>query len=469
MKAPKLMIAGSSSGVGKTTLTMGILSALSKEMAVQSYKVGPDYIDPAYHTFITGRKCRNLDNYLLTNEAIEEIFYKNIKDAQISIIEGVMGLYDGAHISNDIGSSASVSKVLKCPVVLVVDGSGVAKSIAAIVKGFIEFDVEVNLCGVIINKVNSLSHYKLLKEAIEHYTSAKCYGYLPKNDTGTIKSRHLGLIPCCEIDDIKMKLDAISQAVEETVDLEGLIELANHEAEEIHIEHTRQQPEFEGLHIGVAYDDAFNFYYEDNLDLFKELGAKISFFSPIKDSKLPENVHFLYFGGGFPEVFARELSVNHLMKQDILEKLISGIPYLAECGGLMYLTKELIYFDGETFSMVGWLEGKCKMTKTLQRFGYKTLRLSSNCILGEKNQEIKIHEFHRSTTEVVNSTTAYELSKRKDNTLTNTYECGYMKGNGVAGYPHFHFYGNQEMAIHILKAAREYANIEKSNQKQERN
>ncbi|PKM94788.1 MAG: cobyrinate a,c-diamide synthase [Firmicutes bacterium HGW-Firmicutes-1] len=452
------MIAGISSGVGKTTLTMGILAALSKEMVVQSYKVGPDYIDPTYHTFITGRKCRNLDNYLLTDGAIQEIFYKNIKDAQISIIEGVMGLYDGAHTSDDIGSSASVAKVLKCPVVLVVDGRGIAKSIAAIVKGFIEFDAEANLCGVIINKVNSLNHYKLLKEAIEHYTSAKCYGYLLKNDTGTLKSRHLGLIPSAEVEDLKVKIDAIGQAVEETIDLEGLIELAHKEAEEIHIDFKPQQPQFEGLHIGVAYDEAFNFYYEDNFDLFKELGAKLSFFSPIKDSKLPENVHFLYFGGGFPEVFAGELSHNHSMMQDILGKLNAGIPYLAECGGLMYLTKELINFEGETFNMVGWLNGKCEMTKTLQRFGYKTLRLSTNCILGEKDQEIKIHEFHRSTTEVVNSLTAYELKKIKDGKLIDTYECGFMKGNGVAGYPHFHFYGNPGMAINILKVAQEYAN-----------
>lgn len=460
MKIPKLMIAGVSSGVGKTTLTMGILSALSKKMTVQPYKVGPDYIDTAYHSFITGRKCRNLDNYLLSDETVQQLFYKNSKDSQIGIIEGVMGLYDGAQINNDIGSSASIAKVLKCPVVLVVDGSGIATSVAAIVKGFIEFDAEVKLCGVILNKVNSVNHYQLLKDAIEKYTPAKCYGYLPKNEIGTLKSRHLGLIPSCEIEGLKLKIEAVSQSVEKTIDLDGLVELANREAEEISITLQPQQPLFKDLHIGIAYDEAFNFYYEDNFDLFKELGAKISFFSPMRDSKLPDNVHFLYFGGGFPEVFAQELSDNNLMKRDILEKLKAGMPYLAECGGLMYLTKQLTNFDGTSYSMVGWLDGACVMTKGLQRFGYKSLSLSDNCILGEKDMVIPIHEFHHSKTEVLASSTAYDLKKIKDGKLIATYECGYIKGNGVAGYPHFHFHGNVGMAVNILKAAEDYAKIQ---------
>ncbi|PKM52070.1 MAG: cobyrinate a,c-diamide synthase [Firmicutes bacterium HGW-Firmicutes-7] len=458
MKFPKLMIAGMSSGVGKTTLTMGILSALSEKMVVQSYKVGPDYIDPAYHTLITGRKCRNLDNYLLSNETVEQLFYKNSKDAQIGIIEGVMGLYDGAQVNSDIGSSASIAKVLKCPVVLVVDGSGIAKSVAAIVKGFIEFDPAVKLSGVILNKVNSIKHYCLLKEAIEQFTTAKCYGYLPKNEIGTLKSRHLGLIPSCEIEDLKLKLECVSKAVEETVDLEGLLQLAYREAEEVTIEIPIYQTLFKDLHIGVAYDEAFNFYYEDNLDLFKELGATIQFFSPIRDSRLPENIHFLYFGGGFPEMFAQELSDNHLMKKDIKEKLEMGMPYLAECGGLMYLTKQLIDFDEKIYRMVGWLDGTCSMTKRLQRFGYKTLTLKENCILGEKDEVIPIHEFHHSKTEVLETNTVFGLKKMKEDKVIAAYECGYLKGKGVAGYPHFHFHGNPSMAINLLQAAQTYAN-----------
>lgn len=462
MKVQKLMIAGMSSGVGKTTLTMGILAALTKRMVVQPFKVGPDYIDPAYHTYITGRKCRNLDNYLMTDDIVEKLFHKNMKEAQIGIIEGVMGLYDGAHMISDIGSSASIAKALKCPVILVVDGSGIAKSIAAIVKGFIDFDPSVQIYGVIINKINSRSHYELLKEAIERYTSAKCYGYLPKNDIGTLKSRHLGLIPSCEIDGLNLKIDAVCKAVEETVDLEGLLRLATNETKEVTLELKPVERQFEDVHIGVAYDEAFNFYYEDNLDLFRELGAKISFFSPMKDNELPKNIGMLYFGGGFPEVFAKELSENELMKKDIIQKLYSGMPYFAECGGLMYLTKEIKLLDGESYSMVGWLEGVSNMTKRLQRFGYKTLTLNQDCILGKQGDSINIHEFHHSQTELDSLTKVYTLNKIKDHNLVSTYSCGYVKGNGVAGYPHFHLHGNVEMAINLLKAAEDYIKLNNS-------
>lgn len=459
MKIPKIMIAGMSSGVGKTTLTMGILASLSKKMVVQSYKVGPDYIDPAYHTFITGRKCRNLDNYLLSNETVQELFTKNMKDAQIGIIEGVMGLYDGAHMQSDIGSSASVAKTLKCPVILVVDGSGIAKSIAAIVKGFIDFDPDVNICGVIINKVNSAGHYELLKEAIKRNTSAKCFGYLPKNDVSSLKSRHLGLIPSCEVEDLNIKMNALSRAVEETIDLSGLIQLATDQVEDILFEQEVIGTGYFDVHIGVAYDEAFNFYYEDNLELFKSLGAKISFFSPIEDKKLPDHIDFIYFGGGFPEVFAKELAENQDIKKEIYKKLSCGMPYFAECGGLMYLTKEIHLLDGKSYPMVGWLEGISHMTKRLQRFGYKTLTLNQDCILGKQGDSINIHEFHHSETVIDSLNKAFILEKVRDDKLISTNYCGYIKGNGVAGYPHFHFYGNQQMAINLLQAAQEYKQL----------
>lgn len=457
MKYPRILIGGMSSGVGKTTLTMGILSALSKRMVVQSYKVGPDYIDPEYHSFITGRKCRNLDSYMLSEEAVKKLFYKNAKGAQIGIVEGVMGLYDGAQANSDMGSSASVAKLLHCPVILVVDGSGVAASVAAIVKGYIDFDPKVDLKGVILNKVNSEAHYTLLKAAIERYTSAKCYGYLPKNEIGSLKSRHLGLIPSLETEDLKEKIEAITAFVEETIDLEGLLELAESEAREVKVEDESIKPSFQGVEIGVAYDEAFHFYYEDNLDLFKDLGARIRFFSPIRDKGLPKNLHLLYFGGGFPEVFAKELSENQSMRKAIFAELDRGIPYLAECGGLMYLTNCLEDLEGRRHDLVGWLEGECRMTKGLQRFGYRTLRLKEDCILGEKDSMIKIHEFHHSKAEGISAQPVFELEKIRENQIVQVHECGYQKGNGVAGYPHFHFYGNLNMAMNLLMAAQKYA------------
>lgn len=457
MKAPKLMIAGMSSGVGKTTLTMGILSALSKNMIVQPYKVGPDYIDPAYHSYITGRKCRNLDNFMMDNETVCNLFHKNMKEAQIGIIEGVMGLYDGADLNSDIGSSAGIAKILKAPVVLVIDGSGISKSSAAIVKGFIDFDPNLSICGVIINKINTQSHYELLKQAIEKYTTAKCYGYLPNNNIGSLKSRHLGLIPSCEIEDLNIKINSLCEAVEKTIDLKGLVQLANDCASDVEVKFEPNKIRFEKAHIGVAFDEAFNFYYEDNLDLFRELGAKISFFSPIKDKTLPVDINFLYFGGGFPEVFAKELSDNQEMKNAIYNKLNEGIPYLAECGGLMYLTKGITLLDGVSYPMVGWLDGESLMTSRLQRFGYKTLKLEKDCMLGKKGASTSIHEFHHSQTDVPLLDQAYLLEKVREGKLTATYQCGYIKGNGIAGYPHFHFYSNKEMAVNLLKTAENYA------------
>lgn len=469
-----LMIAGTHSGVGKTTVTMGIMEALSKSCSVQGFKVGPDYIDTAYHSFVTGNKSRNLDNYMMQDKYIVKSFHHNMKGKDIGIIEGAMGLYDGSLASPDKGSSSSISKVLQCPVVLVIDGSGMALSAAALVKGYCDFDPSVQITGIIINRINSQSHYALLKKAIESNTSVKCLGYVPKT-LPQLPSRHLGLVPSGEIEDLKEKLQQIASLISETVDLEALVRLAkvysyddainisdviSHELPDSLVisqkyQHTNQNNE-DRIRIGVAYDQSFNFYYEDNLDYLRRLGADIIYFSPMNDAKLPENLDFLYFGGGYPEQFAQKLSENKTMHKSILHALASGIPYYGECGGFMYLNKELIDFDGKRYPMVGWFDGSVSMTKKLQRFGYKTLELQEECILGAKQLKINCHEFHHSLVENIQLEPLFSLSKYRDHELIDQNYCGFQKGNGVAGYPHLHFYGNEEVPRNLIRKAMEW-------------
>jgi len=463
MKTPKLMIAGTHSGVGKTTVTMGLLKALSNKMKVQPYKVGPDYIDPAYHSFITGRKCRNLDSFMLDDEVIKYLFQKNMSNADIGILEGVMGLFDGLEIKSDIGSSSHVAKILNCPVLLVVDGGGTSKSLAATIKGFQDFDKDLKIEGIIINNISSKGHYDLLKEIVEFHTTAKCYGYLPKNLNVSLPSRHLGLVPSYEMDDLKNKLDILESNINETIDIDGIINLANRFNEPVNSSYIINYNSNEKIKIVVAYDKAFNFYYEDNLELLKELGGEIEFFSPLTDKELPKDIDFLYLGGGFPEVFAEELSNNYDMKKDILLNLEKGIPYFAECGGLMYLNDSIYDFDGNCYKMVGWFNGNSTMTKRLKRFGYKELTLMKDCVLGLEGEKIKVHEFHRSETEIPDCNKVYSLEKVRDGKIVSSYNCGYEKGNGIAGYPHLHFYSNINFAYSIIKTATNYKNNKKIN------
>jgi cobyrinic acid a,c-diamide synthase len=256
--------------------------------------------------------------------------------------------------------------------------------------------------------------------------------------------------------DLDSKIDCLIEDVEKTIDIEGLITLAKSVKSPIDVIIEKEEVQFQDIHIGIAYDEAFNFYYEDNLDLLKALGATLHFFSPIRDKVLPESLHLLYFGGGFPEVFAKELEANQEMKKLLLDKLQDGIPYLAECGGLMYLNHQLLDFQGNNYKMLGWLNGQCVMTKGLKRFGYKTLTFNQDSVLGSKGTQIKVHEFHHSETELMEEPLVYDLKKIRKGKLMTQYECGYMKGNGVAGYPHFHFYSNPIIIKNLLMAAQVY-------------
>ncbi|MCR4442797.1 MAG: cobyrinate a,c-diamide synthase [Peptococcaceae bacterium] len=458
---PRLVVAGTQSGVGKTTVSLGLMAALSGRMKVQPYKVGPDYIDTAYHTFITGRKSRNLDGWMLDEEVLAYLFRKNMAGAGIAVIEGVMGLYDGAEAGGGRGSTAQVARLLRAPVVLVVDGSGMAASSAALVRGYRDFDHSLSLAGVIFNRLGGEGHYRLLKEAVEESAGVKVFGYLPQEAEVALPDRHLGLVPSAEVPSLREKIARLAALVEKTVEVDELARLAGGwplEAPGGSFE--AGTPVGREIPVGVALDEAFNFYYWDNLDLLEELGARLEYFSPLHGERFPDGVGGLILGGGFPEVFAPGLEKNEGMRESLKAALSRGLPYLAECGGLMYLLESLVDFTGGEYQMVGWLQGKCRMTSRLQRFGYAELMLQKSCLLGAKGQGIRVHEFHHSAVEGVQAPAAYRLSKKRSGKVVQEWECGYLKGNGVAGYPHLHFYGNASFARKFMAAARDYFNSE---------
>ncbi|WP_350342828.1 cobyrinate a,c-diamide synthase [Proteinivorax tanatarense] len=443
----KILIAGTSSGVGKTTISLGIMAALKKrQKAVAPFKVGPDYIDPSFHKFVTDSYSINLDSYLLEEEILQYLFRKNLKHKDIAVIEGVMGLYDGSSCEKNPGSTAHIAKTLKAPVILVIDGKAMSNSAAAMVLGYKMYDQQVEIKGVIVNKVSGDAHYQLIKEAIEKNTGIPCLGYLPAKEGLTLESRHLGLVLPKEVSNLNTKLEEITSLIEKHINLDKLEEIANKDKLII-----PQNPAShlkgiaKGINIGIAKDEAFNFYYRDNLTLLEELGAKLIYFSPIHDEKLPRGLDALYFGGGFPEVFAQELEDNIEFRKSLKTLLSQGLPAYAECGGLMYLTNRIVDLDGNHNEMVGFFSTSSHMTKRLQRFGYVHVKTKSSF-------KIKGHEFHRSKIEDKSSLNYFYdvLHVRKK----HSWKCGLHKKNTLAGYPHFHFYSNLNLvknAIHKIK------------------
>lgn len=448
------VLAGTHSGAGKTTITAGILSALKRRgLSVQPFKTGPDYIDPAFHSFVVGRKSRNLDTWLLSESTVRYLFAENCKGADVAVVEGVMGLFDGFGGTEDIGSTASLAKTLGLPVILIVDGSGMARSAAALVHGFSTFDPDCRIAGVILNRMSSQHHYELLKEAIETATGIPCLGYVLKNKQISLSSRHLGLIPAVEVADLEQRLSEVGDMVEETIDLDQLLAISTG---------TRPEPvshpvadkfdSYQGLHVGIALDQSFNFYYWDNIELFERLGCKCSFFSPMNDSSLPEDLDFIYIGGGFPEVFGKELTANSAMVEALRAYHQSGRPLYAECGGLMYLTEAIVDLEGQRHAMTGILPGETVMTKQLKRFGYNEVETLAE-LTGEPLC-FRTHEFHRS--EYVNhgKQPLYQLCKNRGSERESRWQCGYKDKQVFGAYAHVHFYTEPKWLYHWLDKAK---------------
>lgn len=439
MSSRRLVIAGTGSGVGKTTFTIGIMAALQKKgYQVQGFKCGPDYIDPSYHTAVTGRISRNLDSWMFDHETVKELLVRASTGADISIIEGVMGFYDGKSPLNDAGSTAEISAITDSPVLLIVNCSSMARSVAAIVRGFQTLSNKPNIIGVIANQVGSVNHYKIVKAAIEQECGVPVLGYLKRENGIDIPSRQLGLIPAIERGELKPFFDQLAALISETVDIDQIYELAKtSEIAPIASGLFEQRPD-RGVTIAVAKDAAFNFYYEENLELLRAYGASLDFFSPLNGEVVPENVDGLYIGGGFPEEFALELSKKEAVKNSIRQAVKSGMPTLAECGGFMYLTDSITDTKGNTYSMAGIIPGTVQMQQKLAALGYRDIFGTQNNFLIGENQSAKGHEFHYSTfTASGDIQPAYETTGRFGKKLE-----GYLKENLVAGYTHFHFASN---------------------------
>lgn len=438
----RLVIAGTGSGVGKTTVTIGLMAALQqKGYKVQGFKCGPDYIDTSYHTAVTGRPSRNLDSWMLPHSVVKEVLKRGSEGADISIIEGVMGFYDGKDPRTDQGSTAEISILTGSPVVLVVDCSGMARSAAAMVKGYQMLSDQVNLVGVIANKVGSEGHFQLIKTAVEQECRIPVIGYMTREAEIEMPERHLGLVPSIERGDLDTFFTKLGELFGKTVDLELLYQLAGQSGEIQLDEKLFSVRGKKGVRIAVAYDAAFNFYYKENLELLEGRGADLVYFSPLENERVPADVDGLYLGGGFPEEFAADLSSKQDSMESIRKAVIAGMPTLAECGGFMYLCEELMTIDGNSHTMAGIIQGTVKMQGRLAALGYREIRGTNSNFLLKEGQVAKGHEFHYSTFQTEKELPpAYETKG-----MRGTAKDGYATKNLVAGYSHIHFASQPEM------------------------
>ncbi len=447
------LIAGTSSGSGKTTVTLGLMAALQKEgHRVGPFKCGPDFIDPSLHRLVTGHISRNLDIWMTGEDFTRSTFHEHAQGFDINVIEGVMGMYDGGS-----SSSAALAKFLGIPAILVLDVRSAAESMAAVLKGFEILDPDVNLCGVILNNVASQRHLELVKNGIEEHCQAEILGYLPRSLNFNIPSRHLGL-HMGEEDPIGAEaISNLAKTVSEHIDLKKIIDLAGNNS--LKLSFLKPISEEPKVRLGVARDKAFCFYYEDNLDLLKRAGAELVFFSPLHDKALPENLSGIYLGGGYPELYGRELSNNRSMLAEILRWAEGGGTIYAECGGFMYLTKGVIDHNKELHEMVGLYPVKAHMQKKRASLGYREIRLKEESFFGKAGVVMRGHEFH------------YSFIDDMDHEVERIYEVnngnleGYHVKNVIGGYMHLHFGfspGVAEAFVNFCKEKRNVSNHSKN-------
>lgn len=457
---PRFIIAGASSDVGKTTFSIGLMAAYKKQgFKLQGFKVGPDYIDPSYHTAITGRVSRNLDTWMMSEDTMKEVFLRGSTEADLSIIEGVMGLFDGKDPLSNKNSTAEISILLQAPTILIINASGIARSAAAIVLGYQKFCPELIIAGVIVNQVGSKKHYQLLKDVIEYECNIPVLGYLEKDLDIVMPARHLGLIPALERGELSPLFEKLANKFTENIDLDYLFNIAK-EAPELELTSNNifktTNREIDQVNIAVAKDQAFNFYYPENIDLLELSGAKIHYFSPLSDEELPENIDALYIGGGYPEEFAAKLAENIKLKKDIKQKINAGLPTFAECGGYMYLAETIIDHQTNRYEMVGVIPAEVTMKNKLIALGYREVTALGKNLLLAKGEKARGHEFHYST--ITPSISDYPYAYEVNGLRGNCYD-GYNSGNLLAGYTHLHFASNIKVVERFLQKAREYKQI----------
>ena len=440
LQKPVIVIAGTTSGVGKTTVSMGIMHKLAEcGYMVQPFKIGPDFIDPCYHTFVTGRQSRNLDLWLMGKKGVLECFDRNSWDADLSVIEGVMGLFDGISGKRNFGSTAHISKILDASVILVIDAAKTSHSIAAMILGYTKLDPRLNVAGIIINNVASQKHSSMILEALGIQAKKKLLGIIYRNEEIRSLERYLGLIPPIEIKGkAKNAILNCAKYVADQINLDSILSLKSSKRNQSTSYRLLKDEREPVCKVAVAFDESFNFYYYDNLSSLRKNGVSLVFFSPIKDRSIPNNVDGLLIGGGFPEILAQRLEINNSMKKSIHKSIVNGMPTLAECGGLMYLTKAINDNRRKNqgrYSMVGIFDTETSMTNRVT-IGY-TQAQGSGELMG-RISNIHGHEFHYSELVNISSDSQFSFDMQRGRGINGKYD-GLTFNTCVASYMHLHF------------------------------
>lgn len=452
MRVPRIMLAAPASGSGKTLITCGILQALvNRGFNVASFKCGPDYIDPMFHSRVIGVKSGNLDTFFTDRETTRFLFGRRAVEAEVSVVEGVMGYYDGLGGISEEASSSDVAETLDMPVVLVVNCRGMSISVVPLIKGFLEYQKPSHIRGVILNQMPK-ALYPDMKEQIERWLPVKVLGYVPKAEDLVLESRHLGLVLPGEIERLKEKLNQLAEVIEESIDLDAFLAMA-WEAEDFTYE-TPGIPKLSGtekIRIGVAEDEAFCFTYRDNLQLLKDMGAELVSFSPIRDKSLPEGLHGLLLSGGYPELHAKELSENESMRRSVREAIEKGLPCIAECGGFLYLHRTLEGADGVEYPMADVVKARACRTDRLSRFGYIEMEAKRDQLILKEGEKARGHEFHYWESEDCGDAIHAKKPLRK-----RSWDCVHGTPTLYAGFPHLFFYSNPAVVWNFLQKCEEY-------------
>ncbi len=460
MRTPGILLTAPASGSGKTLITCGILQALvNRGQKIVSFKCGPDYIDPMFHGKVIGTKSRNLDTFFTDADTTRYLYEKNTEGFDLAVVEGVMGYYDGLGGIRTEGSTYDVARTLDLPAILIVNCRGASLSVLATVRGFLEYQKDSHICGVILNQISPMI-YGQLRVLIEQELQIRVFGYVPKMANLSLDSRHLGLVLPGEIRALQKKLNDLAEKLEETLDLDGMIsEIKTAEYRTAGKSDIRKEIRAlsfpDKIRIAVAEDDAFCFTYLDNLELLEEMGAKLVPFSPVRDGHLPEAVSGLVLSGGYPELHAKELGSNRSMRASVRKAVADGMPCIAECGGFLYLHRELEGTDGRFYPMAGVLDAKAYRTEKLSRFGYVTLAAEEDQLLGKAGTQIRGHEFHYWDSESCGeSFHARKPAGRRE------WDCVHGTNTLYAGFPHLFYYSNLQVPHAFLRSCFAYQGLQ---------
>lgn len=447
----RVLFAGTNSGCGKTTITCGIMQALvDTGLSLSSFKCGPDYIDPMFHSKVIGTRSANLDSYFTQENTLKDLLYETSIGSDISIIEGVMGYYDGIGLTSK-GSAYEISSITQTPVILIIDAKGMSTSLGAMMEGFLHYKENSNIKGVIFNRLPPTLYEKVKKMAQD--IGITPFGYLPARKEFEIESRHLGLVTADELSDTKEKLQLLGQTMKETVDLNGIIKLSE-SAAELHVSAMKKTTKKSGIKIGVAKDNAFCFYYRENLELLEALGVELVYFSPLSSKQLPPHMNGLYLGGGYPELYASELSANKGLLEQIKTSILEGMPTIAECGGFMYLHEELEDKWGQIHPMAGLISGRSFKTDRLKYFGYVQMTAKQDSLLARQGESIKAHEFHYWDSE--NRGTAFDIEKAAKD---KQWDGIHVTDSFYGGYPHLYFHSNPTLAKRFVDKCSDFSKV----------